>query len=538
MNQPLIIGTRGSELALWQAQYVQNLLATHQISTSLKIILTSGDKNQQWQNSFDKLEGKNFFTKEIEDALLKKEIDLAVHSFKDVEASFFDNSESTLVIAGLSIRHNPQDVLILHKNCVDNLPYIPIKYHARIGTSSARRYAQLQSLRPDVQILPLRGNVPTRIQKLQIHQYDGIILARAGIERLQLPLDDFEVYPLPLHLFVPAAGQGIIAYQVRKEDITLIHLLQKISNPISEECSKIERQLLKQIGGGCSQPVGVLCQKDHSHYKVYISLNTQKNLVSIPSILNDTNPHTLLLKAKDNITHIQQLLHKPVSKKILITHTLEPYAYLKKLTMRLKWDITDIPLIYTEKIDILELPECEWIFFNSKNAVKYFITQNIFHSSYVKNKKIAALSSSTAYYLQKQGLPVHFIGQGTDTNQIARDFLKYAIHQKILFPCSNISIRSIEKFIDTQTHIIHLPVYNTKEKPIALHTSFDYYIFTSPSNVRAFFKLNQISSDATVIAMGTSTAKELEHHNVPSSQIVLPIAFDDVAIAAAMMSRV
>ncbi len=535
MNKKIIIGTRGSALALWQARYTQNLLAQIGIESELKIIVTSGDKNQQWENSFDKLEGKNFFTKEIEEALLKNEIDLAVHSFKDVEANF-DNTSHSLIIAGLSKRHAPNDILILHKDKVDKQQVLHIVRNAKIGTSSARRYAQLKSLRPDVDILPLRGNVPTRIQKLQNRQYDGIILAQAGIDRLQVDLKDYYTFPLPLHYFVPAAGQGIIAFQIRNDDQWLLECVQKISDKDALECGKIERLLLKQMGGGCSKPIGVLCEKRNDQYLSYISFNDHKESVSLLSILKHSNSEKLLQSAQNHIQKLNFLLQSPEHKKIFISKSLEEHHYLRKLCQRLQWALTNVPLIQTKSIPVSRIPDCDWIFFNSKNAVRYFLNSSDSANELMQSKHIACLGKGTEYFLEAQGFSAHFVGTDTSIENIAQDFSRYCKNQKVLFPCSTISNQSIGKQIQTIAEVEYLTVYSTIELDIRFSESFDVLIFTSPSNVRTFFKNNVASSHARYIAMGESTQKELVQHNIPASNITLPIAFDDIAITGAIMS--
>ncbi len=537
MNKKIIIGTRGSALALWQAKYTQSLLAQIGIESELKIIVTSGDKNQQWENSFDKLEGKNFFTKEIEDALLKNEIDMAVHSFKDVEANF-DNVSHPLIIAGLSKRHAPNDILILHKDKVDKQQLLHIVRNAKIGTSSARRYAQLKSLRPDVEILPLRGNVPTRIQKLQNRQYDGIILAQAGLDRLQIDLKDYYTFPLPLHYFVPAAGQGIIAFQIRNDAQWLLECVQKISDKDALECGKMERILLKQMGGGCSKPIGVLCKKRNDQYLSYISFNDHKENVSLLSILKHSDSKKLLQTTQNHIQKLQFLIQSTERKKIFISKSLDEHNYLRKLCQRLQWRLTDVPLIQTKTIPVSFIPDCDWIFFNSKNAVRYFLSSSDSATELLHKKHIACVGKGTEHFLEAQGFSAHFVDSDTSIENIAQEFSMLCKNQKVLFPCSTISNKSVGNQIQTVAEVIYLPVYSTIELGIRFSESFDIFIFTSPSNVRAFFKNNIASSHARYIAMGESTQKELMQYGISASHIDIPIAFDDIAIAGALMSVV
>lgn len=191
MINPITIGSRGSDLALWQANHVQSQLKELGVQSIIKIIKTRGDKIQHL--SFDKLEGKGFFTKEIEDALLNKEIDLAVHSHKDLET----NPPEGLIIAAVSEREDPSELLLIRKESFDSSKFWGLKENAVVGTSSSRRKSQILLFREDLQIKDLRGNVPTRIQKLRNGNYDAILLAKAGVSRLNLDVSDLQVECLP-----------------------------------------------------------------------------------------------------------------------------------------------------------------------------------------------------------------------------------------------------------------------------------------------------------------------------------------------------
>ncbi|MCG8576790.1 MAG: hydroxymethylbilane synthase, partial [Flavobacteriales bacterium] len=182
----ITIGSRGSDLALWQAHFVKRQLEEQGHSVSIEIIVTKGDRIQDL--SFDKIEGKGFFTKEIEDALLNGKIDLAVHSHKDLETT----SPEGLTIGAVSYRENPTDSLIIRKDVADSSSKFKLSETAVVGTSSARRQTQLKRLMPQLEIKDLRGNVPTRIQKLRDGQYDAIVLATAGLKRLEMDLSEFE----------------------------------------------------------------------------------------------------------------------------------------------------------------------------------------------------------------------------------------------------------------------------------------------------------------------------------------------------------
>lgn len=260
-NPKIRIGTRGSDLALWQAHFVRRQLEEIGCEVSIQIIVTQGDRIQDL--SFDKLEGKGFFTKEIEQALLNGEVDLAVHSHKDLETT----QPSGLHIAAVSYREDASELLLMKREAFDASQVWNLKANAVIGTSSARRKAQIIAQRPDLEIKELRGNVPTRIDKLRQGQYDAILLARAGVLRLELDLSDLETIVLDPTSFIPAPAQGVLGLQTRVDDAATTEILQKLHHTDVATRIGLERSVLRQMDGGCQLPLGVYCVGD----QVYVS---------------------------------------------------------------------------------------------------------------------------------------------------------------------------------------------------------------------------------------------------------------------------
>lgn len=241
----LRIGTRGSALALWQARSVAQLLreATG-VEPELVIIKTSGDKFQQF--SFSQIGAKGVFIKELEDALLEERIDLAVHSMKDVPTEMPEG----LLIAAIGKREDVRDALLsANASTLESLPP-----GARVGTSSLRRQSQLLHARPDLRMLELRGNVDTRVEKLKRGDYDAIVLAKAGLDRLGLSKNISQI--LPVNLSLPAAGQGAIGIETRVADAATREILTALND--ADTCSAVtaERAALASLGGGCQVPIG------------------------------------------------------------------------------------------------------------------------------------------------------------------------------------------------------------------------------------------------------------------------------------------
>ncbi len=265
MSRKIIIGTRGSELALWQAHFTQSLLDSLGVPNELKIITTKGDQIQHL--SFDKIEGKGFFTKEIEQALMDHEIDIAVHSHKDLETA----PHPHLIIGAVSHRADPRDILITNKNCIEEQLNLQLKKNIRVGTSSIRRKTQLLNIRPDLTTVDIRGNVPTRIQKLRYGQCDALMLAAAGVTRLNIDLSEFHVQLLDPTSFIPAPAQGVLGWQCRKEDDEILSLLQQLNNQEVSDSIHIERTLLQKLEGGCQLPLGVYCIREEELWKVNVA---------------------------------------------------------------------------------------------------------------------------------------------------------------------------------------------------------------------------------------------------------------------------
>jgi len=244
----LRIGSRGSQLALWQAHHISGLLRAQGHSVELEIIKTTGDKITDV--ALAKVGTKGMFTKEIEEALVVGRVDLAVHSLKDLPTQLASDFE----IAAITTRENPRDVFCSVKfNDIDSLPQ-----HANVGTSSLRRQAQLKALRPDLHLHPLRGNVDTRLRKLESGEYDAIILAAAGLNRLGKTQLIRQV--IPAEIMTPAAGQGALGIEIRRGDATTRALLAFLDDAAARATTTCERALLNKLGGGCQVPIGAFAE--------------------------------------------------------------------------------------------------------------------------------------------------------------------------------------------------------------------------------------------------------------------------------------
>ena len=251
----LRLGTRGSELALFQANAVAALLLQHGVASDIVVIKTSGD--QLAEASLAQIGGKRLFVKEIEDALLAGTIDLAVHSSKDMPAVL----PPGLQVGAVLPREDPHDAIVLPgsvaarsiQDVVSSLGDRP-----RIGTSSVRRVAQLSRLFPGATFLPVRGNLGTRLRKLDAGEYDALVLAAAGLRRLGR--GDRITAAVPADVCMPAPGQGIIAVEIREGDIRVKQVVTQIDDPDAAVALRAERVVVTRLGGGCQMPIGVLAE--------------------------------------------------------------------------------------------------------------------------------------------------------------------------------------------------------------------------------------------------------------------------------------
>lgn len=251
MKKKLIIGSRGSELALWQANFVKKELEKKHrgLSVEIKIIKTKGDKILDV--ALSKIGDKSLFTKELEVELLNKRIDIAVHSLKDLQTQIPEG----LKLAAVTKRHDVEDVLIARKKgiTIHTLPE-----NAVVATGSLRRRAQLQHLRPDIKVVDLRGNVPSRIKKFLESDWAAIILARAGVERLGLK--KYISSYISKDEILPAVGQGALGIEIHSDNLFAFEIVQSIHHNNTFIAVTAERALLKALEGGCQVPIGAFAE--------------------------------------------------------------------------------------------------------------------------------------------------------------------------------------------------------------------------------------------------------------------------------------
>lgn len=296
MTDIIRIATRQSPLALWQANFVGEKIKQHCPSIEIQLVpmITSGDKFLK-----DKLlaeGGKGLFVKELEEALLDNRADIAVHSMKDVPAAFPEGLSLTTICE----RHNPFDAFIAFSKqykTINDLPKASI-----IGTASLRRQSQLLALRSDLEIKLLRGNIHTRLTKLQNGEYDAIILAVAGLERMAMQDNISSI--LNEEMMMPACGQGALGIECRTNDINVQTLLDPLNDPMTSLCVKAERHLNAQLGGNCHTPIAIYCTTEPNeqiHIRARILTADGKTIISDHQRGHQTDSVNLANRCAENL---------------------------------------------------------------------------------------------------------------------------------------------------------------------------------------------------------------------------------------------
>lgn len=243
LDRPIRLGTRASQLALWQANWTANALRNHGYEVEIIELTTTGDTDRR---PLAQVGGEGVFTKRIQEALLADEVDLAVHSLKDLPTV----EVPELTLAAIPSREDVHDWLVSN----DGVSLQDIVENAKVGTGSLRRQAQLLHHRPDLDVLPIRGNVETRLDKVKNGECDAVVLAAAGLKRLELT--EVQAWSIPLEMMVPAVGQGALGLEVLASDQPICDAVRTLNDPVTEMAVLAERSLLKQLLAGCLAPVG------------------------------------------------------------------------------------------------------------------------------------------------------------------------------------------------------------------------------------------------------------------------------------------
>lgn len=527
----LIIGSRGSHLALFQANLIRERLSESGVEAEIKIIKTTGDRIDTLD--FDKIEGKSFFTKELEDALLAKEIDLAVHSLKDLSTQLPDG----LCVGAYCDPEDSSEFLLIRPEGYDADGGLFLKKGAIIGTSSVRRQAQIAHLRPDLKIAGLRGNVPTRILRLREGRYDAILIAYAGVHRLNLDVSDLCAFRLDPEEFIPAPGQGILAVEIRKRDSAIADIVARLNVKTAQNTATLERGLLARFQGGCQLPLAVTSKYNGDEYSLRAFLGIRKGegwgspmLFSgrnnlIPELIEQA--YRVLTQPADGVSAAT------MKKKVLVTRTVEEGSpYFDRLSNGAEiiyYPVYQVIRNYDGPIIsnmAVSLPRYDWIVFTSKNAVKIF--SDILKRRDIQvnpNTKIAAVGGKTADFLRKNGYSVTLCPRQEDSSGLYDELSIQLGGQSvnILLPQGVEALDTLEKNLMGDGHwVTRVNIYKTvptveSELPAIASKDIDFFVFTSPLSVVYFKELGHtIPRKSWVASIGRPTAGALaENFRMP-----------------------
>ncbi len=454
----LIIGSRGSQLALWQANWVAARLAELGVETHLEIIKTTGDKITDVPLA--KVGSKGLFTKEIEEALLDRRIDLAVHSLKDLPTILPDG----LTVAAIPEREIPFDALI--GSTLEALPH-----GARVGTSSLRRSAQLKRLRPDLIIEPIRGNLDTRLRKLDEGQFQAILLAGAGLRRLGWGHRITEL--LPADLMCPAVGQGALAIETRDDQGDAFLICSKLDHAPTRAAVTAERAVLAALGGGCQVPIG-------AHATVENDQLTLRAVVIHPegepffddrcsapaasaATLGAAAAHRLLsLGARAILASVYGGDLPLAGRRILVTRAQSQAGTFSSKLRALGAEVVELPVIEIHPIPF-ERPDWtsyHWAIFTSANAVEAFFSS----TAATPGPKLCAIGPATAEALRAIGLQPDLLPEDFVAESLAETLSSESLQGKRILLPRAASAREIipEQLRALGAHVDVLPVYENR----------------------------------------------------------------------------
>ncbi len=498
----LVVGTRGSALAQWQTEHV--IAAIKNIAPELvietRIIKTTGDKDQT--RPLAELGGLGVFTREIEHALRDNEIDLAVHSLKDLPTTASD----ALFIAALLPRQDARDVIVSrHRLGLKQLPG-----GARIGTSSARRAAQILAMRPDAKIIPLRGNVDTRLRKAATEEYDAIVLAAAGLARLGRAEEITEY--LALDEFLPDPGQGALAVQIRANDAELAALLAQLDDAPTRAAVTAERAFLQTLGGGCRMPMGAYAELGESlRVRGMVAALDGTEIVrgeirgarQDAAQLGQTLAKNLLENGAAKILDVGAFYETPLRhKRILITRAREQADELAEKIRARGGEPIEFPTIEFAPLEhfsalddaLARVNEFDWIVFTSANgarAVDERLRALNSNGARFEKARVAAIGPGTARALEALGIRVAFVPTKFRGEQIARE-LPIEAKQRALLLRADIASPALADGLRARGVVVHdVDAYRTG-MPAAQKINLDNVdaiTFTSSSTARNFFAM-------------------------------------------------
>ncbi len=531
----LRLGTRGSALALWQAEHIAGRLAEH-AEVEIIVIKTTGDR--VLDRPLNQVEGSSVFTAEIERALLDDVVDIAVHSHKDLATACPEG----LVIAAVPERADPRDRLLVHPDSYSSARgVLPVKRDGVVGTSSPRRAEQLLALRPDLTIKDVRGNVPTRVDKLRTGRYDAIMLAAAGLDRLSLPLGEVRAVTLEAELFVPAPAQGALAVQCRSADADTVTLLKSV---LHHEATAVaidaERRLLVWGGGGCHLPLGAWVSKVDDAWRAYAFLGANEPEEGAPrrwGVKTAATPEAAARAVWDDLESGEFTGAGPLGgKRIALVGRAEGGLVLGQRLVALGAEVTNVGVLDIEDVgapDLVgraaRLKAGDAIAVTSQEAAR-----RMGNISVPSGVALAAVGPGTASALASVGLRATLIGRG-GAKSLARE-LPVESGAHVLFPCAESPRDDLIRELDTRGVTVEkIVLYRTvsSSTPESLG-DVDALVYMSPSAVVAAvtMHLEENAPPCARLGMGTATCDSLGDENL---DVIRPKGSGPEAVVSALI---
>jgi hydroxymethylbilane synthase len=504
LKNRLVVGSRKSALAMWQTHHIVDRLKEcwPELAIEIRTYVTEGDKNLE--SSLPEIGGKGVFTEQLERALELREIDLAVHSLKDLPVE----SGPAFTIGAIASRSDVRDCVVARNGwTLDTLPH-----GAVVGTSSIRRQAQLLAMRPDVTVKPIRGKVETRVRKVFEGQYDAAILAATGLLRLELGghISQF----LSADVFLPAPGQGALAVQCRAGDEETLCLLSRIDEPPLRDAVTAERVFLQQLGGGCSAPIAAHAVTREGRVRMVglVGSPDGTHIVRVEGEGSDAAELATALAGRAMQEGARAILDSfravhPADgpavlrgRRVVVTRPREQAA---ELCQRLQ-DMGAVPICApairiepmadpTPLQDAIDnIGSFDWVVFTSVNAVEVFCERWDRAGRTNLPAKVAAIGTATARALLERGIEPDFMPEQFVGDALARD-LPILPGQTVLLPRAEIARReTVDLLVQRGAQVTDLPVYRTIPESISaavmdeIRHGVDAILFTSESTVKSF----------------------------------------------------
>ena len=505
----LRIGTRGSDLALWQANTVKGWLEAVGATVEIIVLQTRGDQIDHVP--LTKVEGKAFFTAEIERALLDRDVDVAVHSHKDLATE----SPPGLLVAAVPTRGPHEERLLVRPEAWDpGAAFIPLAAGSNVGTSAPRRETQLQTLRPDLVVRSLRGNVPTRVRRLREGQHAAIVLAAAGLERLELDLAGLHVHALTPESFVPAPAQGALAIQTRSGDADIIDLCRRAAHdPTTAEAIEAERRVLVAAGGGCSLPLGAWIRAEGEAHVGRAFLAADHPIADAPTRWVVARAESPAQVAEDLVARLMEAEHGNAGpldgRRIALAGSGRPGRLAERLTTLGANVVLETVLEFEEleattiAAELEELGSGDVIALTSRRAIRCL--QGLAQPEGVV---VGAVGPTTADALQAIGWCATEIGTGGAAELAAA--LPIEAGTRVLFPHAEEPVSDLPRIVaERGGQLIGVAVYRTRAiENIELGAPVDARVYQSPSAVRAL-AAHEEHHQALRVALGRTTWQAL-----------------------------